>query len=265
MKPAICTGCSDESRRGGARHPLGRGPSSDGLLLLSSDPDLAKARTDSGEGARTPGAPAVPAGDVLARVAPPPIWPPSSRASAAFDMDYSWEYQVPSLPKLRARVRSRHPLHENPQVKTEGSLLSRSNQAPCGAFAPHHIIRRPRWRVRRSAKAGQTSLRESGGPRPLALYKAAADGLPTLADKGYIGAGILLPVRHAKGQSEEAHAEDSNHEQPDQRNPCARRTRRRRAQATLAGSTARRPEPQQDRRHRPRSPCTQRNSGNDHR
>ncbi|CAM5739816.1 transposase family protein [Streptomyces hirsutus] len=37
-----------------------------------------------------------------------------------------------------------------------------------------------------------------------ALYKAAADGLPTLADKGYIGAGILLPVRHAKGQSEQA-------------------------------------------------------------
>ncbi|MFE9922333.1 transposase family protein [Streptomyces sp. NPDC005774] len=39
-----------------------------------------------------------------------------------------------------------------------------------------------------------------------ALYKAAADGLPTLADKGYIGAGIgiLLPVRRPKGQSEQA-------------------------------------------------------------
>ncbi len=39
-----------------------------------------------------------------------------------------------------------------------------------------------------------------------ALYKAAADGLPTLADKGYIGAGIgiLVPHRRPKGQSEKA-------------------------------------------------------------
>ncbi|GAA5772552.1 IS5 family transposase ISRhosp9 [Streptosporangium roseum] len=39
-----------------------------------------------------------------------------------------------------------------------------------------------------------------------ALYKAAADGLPPLADKGYIGAGIgiLIPVRRPKGQSEQA-------------------------------------------------------------
>lgn len=39
-----------------------------------------------------------------------------------------------------------------------------------------------------------------------ALYKAAADGLPTLADKGYIGAGIgiRIPVRRPKGQSEQA-------------------------------------------------------------
>ncbi|WKX68610.1 transposase family protein [Streptomyces sp. XD-27] len=39
-----------------------------------------------------------------------------------------------------------------------------------------------------------------------ALYKAAADGLPTLADKGYIGAGIgiLVPIRRPKGQSEQA-------------------------------------------------------------
>lgn len=39
-----------------------------------------------------------------------------------------------------------------------------------------------------------------------ALYKAAADGLPTLADKGYLGAGIgiLVPVRRPKGQSERA-------------------------------------------------------------
>lgn len=39
-----------------------------------------------------------------------------------------------------------------------------------------------------------------------ALYKAAADGLPTLADKGYIGAGIgiLVPVRRPKNRSERA-------------------------------------------------------------
>ncbi|PWJ05567.1 hypothetical protein DKG34_21935 [Streptomyces sp. NWU49] len=39
-----------------------------------------------------------------------------------------------------------------------------------------------------------------------ALYKAAADGLPPLTDKGYIGAGIglLTPVRRPKGQSEQA-------------------------------------------------------------
>ncbi|MEU1011962.1 transposase family protein [Streptomyces sp. NPDC005890] len=39
-----------------------------------------------------------------------------------------------------------------------------------------------------------------------ALYKAAADGLPTLADKGYIGAGIgiRVPVRRPKGKSEQA-------------------------------------------------------------
>ncbi|MGW4966122.1 transposase family protein [Nonomuraea sp. NPDC004186] len=38
------------------------------------------------------------------------------------------------------------------------------------------------------------------------LYKAAADGLPTLADKGYIGAGIgiLVPIRRPQGQSEQA-------------------------------------------------------------
>jgi hypothetical protein len=37
-----------------------------------------------------------------------------------------------------------------------------------------------------------------------ALYRAAANGLPTLADKGYIGAGIgiLVPVRRPKGRSE---------------------------------------------------------------
>ena len=38
-----------------------------------------------------------------------------------------------------------------------------------------------------------------------ALYKAAAEGLPTLADKGYIGAGIgiHIPARRPKGHSEQ--------------------------------------------------------------
>lgn len=39
-----------------------------------------------------------------------------------------------------------------------------------------------------------------------ALYEAAADGLPTLADKGCIGAGIgvRIPVRRPEGKSEQA-------------------------------------------------------------
>lgn len=39
-----------------------------------------------------------------------------------------------------------------------------------------------------------------------ALYKAAADGLPTLADKGYIGAGIGIhvPTRRPRGKPEQA-------------------------------------------------------------
>lgn len=56
--------------------------SSDGLLLLSSDPDLAKARTDSREAAAG-GPPRRGPGGAPARAAPPPTWPPSSRASAA--------------------------------------------------------------------------------------------------------------------------------------------------------------------------------------
>ncbi len=44
-----------------------------------------------------------------------------------------------------------------------------------------------------------------------ALYKAATDGLPTLADKGYIGAGIgiRVPHRRPKGQCEQSlHADN---------------------------------------------------------
>ncbi|MEU9707617.1 transposase family protein [Streptomyces sp. NPDC047967] len=37
-----------------------------------------------------------------------------------------------------------------------------------------------------------------------ALHKAAADGLPTLADKGYTCAGIRVPVRRPRGTSERA-------------------------------------------------------------
>lgn len=44
-----------------------------------------------------------------------------------------------------------------------------------------------------------------------ALYKVAADGLPTFADKGYIGAGIgiRIPVRRPKGKSEQAFHTDT--------------------------------------------------------
>ncbi|WP_217178252.1 transposase family protein [Streptomyces sp. AC495_CC817] len=40
-----------------------------------------------------------------------------------------------------------------------------------------------------------------------ALYKAAAEGLPTLADKGYIGAGIHIPVRRPKGSELALHVD----------------------------------------------------------
>ncbi|XES00934.1 transposase family protein [Streptomyces sp. S1D4-11] len=60
-----------------------------------------------------------------------------------------------------------------------------------------------------------------------ALYKAAADGLPTLADKGYIGASIRVPVRRPKGKSEQALDADTrttNYEQMG-RSPGATRNR----------------------------------------
>ncbi|MGF0163281.1 transposase family protein [Streptomyces koyangensis] len=43
-------------------------------------------------------------------------------------------------------------------------------------------------------------------PRAPRAVQGAADDLPTLADKGYIGAGIgvRVPVRRPKGQSEQA-------------------------------------------------------------
>ncbi|WP_053200570.1 hypothetical protein [Streptomyces viridochromogenes] len=44
------------------------------------------------------------------------------------------------------------------------------------------------------------------------MHKAAADGLPTLADKGYIGAGIgiRVPVRRPKGTLEQARDTDTD-------------------------------------------------------
>jgi hypothetical protein len=95
-----------------------------------------------------------------------------------------------------------------------------------------------------------------------ALYKAATDGLPTLADKGYIdaGIGIRVPVRRPKGKSEQAlQRRHPHHEHPDQRPAGPRRTRSRRAQGTLARAQARLPQPQSDRRHRPRRTRPQRN------
>ncbi|MEU0002673.1 transposase family protein [Streptomyces microflavus] len=57
------------------------------------------------------------------------------------------------------------------------------------------------------AEPGSTPDITATRPHALpALYKAAADGLPTLADKGYIGAGIgiRIPARRPKGTSEQA-------------------------------------------------------------
>ncbi|MFF5333652.1 transposase family protein [Streptomyces sp. NPDC013181] len=60
--------------------------------------------------------------------------------------------------------------------------------------------------VEPGSTSDSTAARIHALPALSALYKAAADGLTTLADKGYIGAGIgiLIAVRRPKGKSEHA-------------------------------------------------------------
>ncbi|WSJ72103.1 transposase family protein [Kitasatospora sp. NBC_01302] len=94
------------------------------------------------------------------------------------------------------------------------------------------------------------------------LYKAAAEGLPPLADKGYIGAGIGIrfPARRPKGQSEQA-----LHVGTRMFNTLLRHVRafggtdRHRAQTALAHPAVRHAQPQPYWRQRPRRPRPQRN------
>ncbi|WP_457493452.1 transposase family protein [Streptomyces sp. P5_D11] len=83
-----------------------------------------------------------------------------------------------------------------------------------------------------------------------ALYKAAAGGLPVLADKGYIGAGIgiRVPHRRPKGQSEGALHADNHVQRAGAARPSPGRARRRRTQATVAQPAARHPQPEPHRR-----------------
>ena len=86
-----------------------------------------------------------------------------------------------------------------------------------------------------------------------ALYRAAAAGLPTLADPGYDGAGIgiHIPVKQpADGQELDIDTRTRNALQRSLR--CLGRTRVRPAHRPLAHPPAHHRQPQQDRRHRPR-------------
>ncbi len=88
-----------------------------------------------------------------------------------------------------------------------------------------------------------------------ALYKAAADGLPTVADKGHIGAGIgiRIPVRRPRWQVGKGASRRHPHSQHAAAAcPGPRRAHRRRDQAAMVGPAARHAQPQPDRRHRPR-------------
>ena len=85
-----------------------------------------------------------------------------------------------------------------------------------------------------------------------ALYWAAAGDLPTLADPGYEGIGILIPVRQPAGEgnwiSIPALAT------PSSARCAASGTRVRLAHRPLARPPAHHPQPRQDRRHRPCRP-----------
>jgi hypothetical protein len=94
-----------------------------------------------------------------------------------------------------------------------------------------------------------------------ALYKAAAEGLPTLADKGYIGAGIGIhvPVRRPKRPLRDRPGpRDPRHECADHKRAGARRADRGRTEGTLANPQTRHTQSQQNRRHSPRHTRPQR-------
>jgi hypothetical protein len=92
-----------------------------------------------------------------------------------------------------------------------------------------------------------------------ALYKAAADGLPTLTDKGYVGAGIGIIVP-TKGHNLAADNQTRNQLITALR---ARRTRQRAAQADLESPASHHSRPGQNHQHHRRStrPATPSTSG----
>lgn len=85
-----------------------------------------------------------------------------------------------------------------------------------------------------------------------ALYKAAADGLPTLADSGYDGAGIGIGILHSGQTTRRRPAPRPRHPYPQHapaRPALPGRTRLRPAHPTLAHPSAHHRRPQQHRRH----------------
>jgi len=82
-----------------------------------------------------------------------------------------------------------------------------------------------------------------------ALYPAAVRGLPTLTDKGYVGAGIGI---HVPVQGPQPPRRQPDPQRPDQRAPSAGRARQRAAQADLESTRARHARSVAYRRHRRR-------------
>ncbi|MGX8904740.1 transposase family protein [Streptomyces netropsis] len=96
------------------------------------------------------------------------------------------------------------------------------------------------------------------------LCQAARDGLPTLADTGYTGAGggIHVPFREHPGLPVDTGISNQTCNTPP-RPALHRRTRHGRTQTTLAHPPARHPQPQPDRSHHPSSTRPQSTPGDD--
>ncbi len=86
-----------------------------------------------------------------------------------------------------------------------------------------------------------------------ALYEAARDGLPTLADVGYTGAGkgVHTPFRPAPRHRLPTRTGHPHPQPTPTRRPSPGRARSRRTQTTLARTPARHAQPQPDLTHRP--------------
>lgn len=101
-------------------------------------------------------------------------------------------------------------------------------------------------------------LRAARPHAPPALYTAARDGLPTLADVRYTGAGIGVHTHCDRTPTSPAPVCRQPRPQPHPaRHPSPGRTSRRRPQTTLAHPAAHHPQPQPDRSHRQGTPDPQ--------